>query len=117
MIGQELAREYLRLHELAAAGVPVLAVYFDTIICETSRLQEVPAALTVSDQLGKYKQVGITPRALGYTALYDGQRSPNVGALVKLLKIAPAPDPPAPPPPAPSPASAFTRPTHGGYTG
>jgi len=134
VIGQELAREYLRLHELAALDVPVFAVYFDTIICETSHFQEIPAPLTVSDQLGKYKQLGLVSRPLAHAALYEGERSPDVGRLVKLLKenagaTSPPPGDSAAPATHPTgtraalgaaPAfslSSHDRPVHGGYPG
>lgn len=89
IIGQELAREYLRLHQLAEAGVPVLAVYFDTIIIEsdTPDLDDAPEALTISDQLGKYKPIGVLPTEEAHALLY-GENEPNVGALVKGLKDA-----------------------------
>lgn len=89
IIGQELAREYLRLHQLAEAGVPVLAVYFDTIIIEsdTPDLDDAPDALTISDQLGKYKPIGVLPTEEAHALLY-GETEPNVGGLVKGLKDA-----------------------------
>lgn len=141
VIGQELAREYLRLHELAEQDIPVLAVYFDTIICETNDIWEIPGPITVSDQLGKYKHLGVTARALAYDALYihpqdKGDqlgRGPNVAALVKLLKAADTPDEaptatgspserqhthgPVPAPAGSAALSSFTRPVHGGYPG
>jgi hypothetical protein len=129
IIGQELAREYLRLHSIASVaehtGERVLAVYYDTVICEVARVEHVPAALTVSTQLGKYKPVGSwLPRATAYAALHEGERSPDVARLIRALKDAPRPSTveagPAPQPPSESagPApSAFTRPVHGGYPG
>jgi hypothetical protein len=129
VIGQELAREYLRLHQLAKAGVPVLAVYFDTIIVEGEyeglNGAGIPGIIEVSDQLGKYKPVGVLPREQALAALYT-KHGPDVGALVQALmaggtgESAPAVGtgrgvaigelrdaPPA--------LNACTRPAHGGY--
>ena len=90
MIGAELARQYLRMHQLAEIKAPVMAVYFDTIIIESDRPQPDDDAtlgvLEVSTQLGKYKPVGTLPADQARTILYDGPRGTNVGALVKALK-------------------------------
>lgn len=72
VIGQELAREYLRLHALAMDGVVVLAVYFDTIFVEAPDFDP-PAALPVSGQLGKYKFVGAFGARAARSILYDEQ--------------------------------------------
>ena len=85
VIGQELAREYLRLHQLADAGVAVLAVYFDTIIIETDDPagNGVPGVIDCSPQLGKWKLVGSpVPAQDARDVLYE---SGQVGQLVKLL--------------------------------
>lgn len=121
VIGQELAREYLRLHQLAELRVPVLAVYFDTIIIESDTpdlIAGAPEPLQVSSQLGKFKPLGALPAEQARHILYGGERSPDVGALVKALKAAGGSvtaRPPGPPPPAA--LSAFTRPAHAGYPG
>lgn len=90
VIGAELARQYLRMHQLAEIKAPVMAVYFDTIIIESDRPQPDDDAtlgvLEVSTQLGKYKPVGTLPADQARTILYDGPRGTNVGALVKALK-------------------------------
>jgi hypothetical protein len=120
VIGQELAREYLRLHQLAVINVPVLAVYFDTIIIESDTPDLVagaPAGIEVSSQLGKFKPLGVLPTADAHQALYGGERNPDVGALVKALKAAGGVETPASPAATPPAAlSAFTRPAHGGYS-
>lgn len=88
VIGQELAREYLRLHQLADCGVPVLAVYFDTIIIESPTPDPIggsPAAIEVSEQLGKYKPVGVLDAREARAILYGQGGPPNVGALAKAL--------------------------------
>ena len=90
VIGRELARQYLRLHQLAERKIPVLAVYFDTIIIESDvdQLQGPTAgdgALEISTQLGKYKPVGELPTASAIQALH-GAGEPDVGRLVKALK-------------------------------
>lgn len=84
VIGQELAREYLRLHALATEGVRVLAVYFDTIIIE-GESAEPPPSLPVSDQLGKYKLVGSLPSELAHELLYT-ENGTNVPALIAGMK-------------------------------
>ena len=122
VIGQELAREYLRLHALAAEGVRVLAVYFDTIIIESEHPDPLrpPAALPVSDQLGKYKPVGVLPSRIAHDVLY-AENGPNVGALAKALKEERiGPDTPYAPRGGVESAAAlamgFARaPAHGGY--
>jgi hypothetical protein len=81
VIGQELAREYLRLHTLAEEGVRVLAVYFDTIIIETDELSA-PECLPVSTQLGKYKHLGTMNAGTAHDIIYGE----SVGAFVKALK-------------------------------
>jgi hypothetical protein len=120
VIGQELAREYLRLHQLAELGVPVLAVYFDTIVIEADTPDAIagaPEPIQINGQLGKFKPVGVLEGDHARQLLYGGERSPDVGALVKALKAAGATSGATAPPRAPAPAalSAFTRPTHGGY--
>ena len=108
VIGQELARQYLRLHELAKAGEHVLAVYFDAIILSVPMPNYVPAALELSDQLGKFKRAGgVLGREQALAALYpDGaDGSSDVGALMQALKRANLFPP----------RSAFERPVHGGY--
>lgn len=123
VIGQELAREYLRLHQLAELEVPVLAVYFDTIIIEADTADPIagaPAPLEVSTQLGKFKPLGVLLAEGAHHALYGGDRGQDVGALVKALKAAGAPSPRASGGPSstapPAALSAFTRPAHGGYS-
>jgi excisionase family DNA binding protein len=58
IIGQELAREYLRLHKLAAAGRRIFGVYYDTILIATSDGAAPPELPVDHHQLGKYKPVG-----------------------------------------------------------
>jgi hypothetical protein len=119
IIGQELARQYLRLHELAEAGVAVLAVYFDTIICEVPSPDWTPEQLTVSSQLGKYKRAGgVLSTAEAHAALYVGDGAYEVGTLMKALNAAAGArsTPRRPYSGAPAAAlGAFIRPTHGGY--
>lgn len=90
VIGQEIAREYLRLHQLAATNHPIVAVYFDTIIVEGPEPADRwhPTALTISSQLGKYKPVGWLTKAEAHRWLYGGihGEQPGVSALVKALK-------------------------------
>lgn len=92
IIGAELARQYLRLHQLAQLGCPVIAVYFDTIIIESDRPEPDSGAtlgvLEVSQQLGKFKSLGTLPGDTAREILYD-QASNPVGRLVKALKAAP----------------------------
>jgi hypothetical protein len=111
VIGQELAREYLRLYRLAEAGIFPLAVYFDTIVLETPAPGQAPPELPVSSQLGKYKLLGSIPTAAAREALY-GASGGSVAALVKALKgstpggaAGQNGDPPG----------ASLRPPHGGY--
>lgn len=112
IIGQELAREYLRLHQLAAAGERVLAVYFDAIVCEVPARDYVPAAIELSDQLGKFKPIGVLPAEQAHATLYRAGGEYDVGELVKALKAGEAPEHP----PSTSPAlSVFSRPAHGGF--
>lgn len=87
IIGAELAREYLRLHQLAEAGRHVVAVYFDTIIAETVN-GAAPPELPVSSQLGKYSPVGGHIHALEAGRALARQGS--VSDLVLALKAAPA---------------------------
>lgn len=122
VIGQELAREYLRLHQLAEAGELVLAVYFDTIITVVPEPDYTPAALEVSEQLGKWRPMGGPLELADARSVLYGGDDPDVGALVRALKAAGAANGAAPAPPndrAPAPValSAHTRPTHGGYPG
>lgn len=119
IIGAELAREYLRLHQLAQSNVPVLAVYFDTIIIESDSADPIagaPGAIEVSSQLGKYKPVGVLPREPAHAALYAGEH-PDVGGLVKAIKRGAAPSASVSPPPCPTDhaRSTYHRPVHGGY--
>jgi hypothetical protein len=124
VIGQELGREYLRLHQLAELGIPVLAVYFDTIIIEADTpdlLAGAPAPIEVSSQLGKFKPLGVLPIEDAREHLYAGPRGQDVGALVKALKAGgqPAHTGPAVVPSSaarPPALSALTRPRHGGYS-
>ena len=102
VIGQEVAREYYRLHQLAQMRMPVLAVYFDTIIIESDSqdlFDGAPAPIEVSNQLGKYKPVGHldtpTARRLLYPSPAIEQKHPetrgrahDVGALIRALKAA-----------------------------
>jgi hypothetical protein len=89
VIGNEVAREYLRLHQLAELGEQVLAVYFDTIIIETDEPTNPPTPIQLSTQLGKYKPVGeVLPANLAREYLYrDGGR--NVAALKKRMEERP----------------------------
>lgn len=116
IIGQELAREYLRLHELADRQVPVLAVYFDTIICEseTPDASDAPGPIGLSSQLGKYKPVGVLPTKGAHHLLYGGD-APNVGLLVQGLKVGAQADRPVLDALDGERASTYTRPVHGGY--
>lgn len=93
VIGRELAVEYLRLHQLAELGVPVLAVYFDAIVVESDQADVFAAApkpLELSTQLGKFKPVGSLPTRQAHRALLgDRHDAPaDVGRLIKALKAA-----------------------------
>jgi hypothetical protein len=129
VIGAELAREYFRLHQLAQRGEHVLAVYFDTIICQVpsySDLREgLPPAITISDNLGKFSPVGVIASKDARAALYTGH-GPDVGALVKAIKRGVDNDKPTnqtadvtgrevPVGIGKSHSTAFARPPHGGY--
>jgi hypothetical protein len=126
VIGQELAREYLRLHQLAELGEPVLAVYFDAIVLEADSpdLERPPAPLELSPQLGKFKAVGAMPGDQARQLLH-GENGPEVGQLIKALKTPPAATggrnparPAGPEGPAESTVAALSdayRPAHGGY--
>lgn len=85
LISNELARQYLTMYRLAAIPVPILAIYFDTIIIETDDPSTPPHPIVVSNQLGKYKPVGNLSLKQARAILYDGER-PKPGALVKELK-------------------------------
>lgn len=112
VIGQELAREYKVIHDLASAGHYPLAVYYDTLILESDDpdpIRGAPMWLKLSDQLGKYKPLGTLPYSLAHIALYDGDDG-SVSKLIKLLKS----------PPSFSDAAyrlRHYRPIHGGYPG
>lgn len=90
VIGQELGRQYLKMHELVTAGVQVLAVYFDTVIIESDHEQPTAEAcagvLDISDQAGKWKPVGSMDAQAARAVLYAGAE-PDVGLLVKALKM------------------------------
>jgi hypothetical protein len=88
VVSQANARQYLTLHKLALLGAPVVAVHLDTVIVESSHTHQriAPPAITVSDQLGKYKPAGVVPAGDGLAALYPQGKRTNMHALMKLLR-------------------------------
>jgi hypothetical protein len=88
VVSQANARQYLTLHKLALLGAPIVAVHLDMIIVESAHAHQriAPPAITVSDQLGKFKAAGVLPAGEGLAALYPEGKRPNINALVKMLR-------------------------------